>query len=327
MNYLGVKASNKGSPKGQSPFARYPLVVIVGPTAVGKSELAIYLAQIFDGEIVSADSRQVYMDIGTAKPGLEERAAVPHHLIDQVDPDQDFSLALYKKLALHIIEDIQGRGKLALLVGGSGLYVWSVVEGWAIAQVPPDPEFRRSLEERAAREGSLALYHELQQVDPVGAEKIDSSNARRVIRALEVCRGAGGSLSQLLRKEPPWFDTFLVGLTAERGEIYRRIDSRVDDMVKCGLVDEVQGLIDRGYGLELSSMSGIGYRQIGEFLQGELDLATAIQRTKYETHRVARHQYAWFRLKDERIHWFDITRNIQEPIGRMIGDWLDGRKI
>ncbi len=295
------------------------VIALVGPTAVGKSKLSLALAHSLDAEIASADSRQVYryMDIGTAKPSLEDRASVSHHLIDVVNPDEDFSLALYQELAYKAIHDIQQRGKLALLIGGSGLYVWSVIEGWRIPQVPPNPEFRHQLEERAAREGNLALYEELQKVDPVAARKIEPRNVRRVIRALEVCQ-KGIPFSQLQQKEPPSFHTLIVGLTTSRDELYKRIDSRVDDMIKQGLVGEVQGLVGRGYSFDLPSMSSLGYKQIGMFLQGKLDLPTAIQQIKFETHRLARHQYNWFRLDDQRIHWFDIKQETEPAVQRLV---------
>jgi tRNA dimethylallyltransferase len=304
------------------------LVGIVGPTAVGKSKLAIHLASIFSSELGNADSRQVYryLDIATAKPGPEERALIPHYLIDVVTPDQDFNLALYQEMALHVIGDIQQRHKLPLMVGGSGLYVWSVIEGWKVPPVPPDPRWRLGLEERATREGNLVLYRELENIDPAAAAKIDPSNLRRVIRALEVCRATGAPLSRLWAKEPPGFETLLIGLTTERDDLYRRIDLRVDEMIERGLVDEVRGLIDRGYSLDLPAMSGIGYHQIGLFLQGEMDLATAIQQIKFETHRIARHQYAWFRPGDNRIHWFDIRKGVEQPVERLIEAWLEERK-
>jgi tRNA dimethylallyltransferase len=285
------------------------LVAIVGPTAVGKSRLALALAQTLGGEIVSADSRQVYryMDIGTAKPGPAERALVPHHLIDIIDPDQDFSLALYQKLAYQAIRDIQGRGKLPFLVGGSGLYVWSVVEGWQIPQVPPDPKLRGGLEARAAREGIASLYGELKALDPVAASRLDPRNVRRVIRALEVCRSTGVAFSRLQQKKP-LFPTLLVGLTTEREDLYHRIDSRIDAMIEKGLVEEVRGLAGKGYGFDLPSMSGIGYRQIGMYLRGEMGLEAAIEQIKFESHRFARHQYAWFKLGDGRIHWFQAAQ-------------------
>jgi len=206
------------------------LVAIVGPTAVGKSRLAIHLAQTLGGEIVSADSRQVYrcMDIGTAKPSLKERALVPHHLIDVVDPDEDFSLALYQEMAYRSVEDIQRRGRMALLVGGSGLYVRAVIGGLRIPQVPPDAELRRSLEEKAATEGYMALYEELKEIDPDAAKNIDPRNLRRLIRAIEVCRLSGVPFSQLQGSSPS-FRTLVIGLTSERSELYRRIDLRVDE--------------------------------------------------------------------------------------------------
>ncbi|MGB2854941.1 MAG: tRNA (adenosine(37)-N6)-dimethylallyltransferase MiaA [Dehalococcoidia bacterium] len=303
------------------------LIAIVGPTAVGKSALAIRLAQVFDAEIVSADSRQVYryVDIGTAKPSPEERALVPHHLLDVVDPDEDFSLALYQEMAYQAVEDINRRGKLALLVGGSGLYIQAVIRGFRIPSAAPDPELRRNLEEKAVGEGYRALYKELEQVDADAARKIDPRNARRVIRALEVCYVTGLPFSQLQRREP-LFQTLVIGLTTAREDLYRRIDDRVDSMIERGLVQEVQALLERGYSLDLPSLSGLGYKQIGHYLQGEIELDTVVQRIKYETHRFARHQYAWFRPRDERIHWFDVRNGVEKPIQDLVQEFLGDRE-
>jgi tRNA dimethylallyltransferase len=302
------------------------LVAIVGPTGVGKSRLALDLAQALDGEIVSADSRQVYryMDIGTAKPTKKELSLVPHHLIDILSPAEDFGLAQYQKLAGEAIKDIQKRGKRAILVGGSGLYVWAVVEGWEIPKVVPDLKLRRKLEEKAAREGRSGLYQELAQVDPVAAQRIDPGNIRRIIRALEVYRGAEAPISQLQLKTKPLYETLMIGLTADRAELYRRIDLRVDEMIELGLVDEVRGLMDKGYALSLPAMSGIGYKQIGLYLKGELTLATAIQQIKFETHRLVRHQYSWFRLKDDRIRWFDIEKGVDSEIKTLVTRFIGG---
>jgi len=285
------------------------MIAIVGPTAVGKSELALHLAQYFAIEIISADSRQVYryMDIGTNKPSPAERESVPHYLIDVVEPDQDFSLAIYHQLAIEALKTIKQKGKLPLLVGGSGLYVWSLVEGWKIPQVPPDRKRRSQLEARAEQEGSQNLYQELQDIDPIATSKINPSNTRRIIRTLEIYHATGQRPSQLQRKEAPDFPILLIGLTGERSELYRRIDWRVDKMIQMGLVEEVEKLLKKGYSLSLPSMSGIGYKQICQFLQGEMTLPQAIDKIKYETHRLARHQYAWFRLGDSRIHWFDSS--------------------
>ena len=300
------------------------LVAIVGPTGVGKSRLALHLAQAFPGEVVGADSRQVYryMDIGTAKPGPEEMSLVPHHLISIVSPDESFSLAQYQALAYRTIRDIQQRDKLPFLVGGSGLYVWSVLEGWKIPPVPPDSEFRQNLEERAATSGIDELYQELMKVDPAAAQKIDPRNIRRVIRALEVRRKTRTSFSQLQAKETPSFNISIIGLTADRTELYRRIDLRIDEMIEQGLVVEVEKLVNMGYDFNLSAMSGIGYKQIGKFLKGELTLTAAIQQIKFETHRFVRHQYAWFRLKDDRIHWFDIKNRVDSEIEATLTEFL-----
>jgi tRNA dimethylallyltransferase len=302
-----------------------PLIAIVGPTAVGKSELALHLAQYFPIEIISADSRQVYryMDIGTNKPTPAERASVPHHIIDVVDPDEDFSLAMYHQMAIEALKAIQQKGKLPLLVGGSGLYVWSLVEGWKIPQVPPDQKLRRQLESRAEQEDSRSLYRELQDIDPMAAAKINPSNIRRIIRALEIYHAAGQPPSQLQRKEAPGFPILVIGLTRERSELYRKIDWRVDKMIQRGLVEEVEQLLKKGYSPSLPSMSGIGYKQIGQFLRGEMTLPEAIDKIKYETHRLARHQYAWFRLSDSRIHWFDMSGTEGKASSDFIGVVLD----
>jgi len=300
------------------------LVAIVGPTGVGKSRLALHLAQTFNGEIVSADSRQVYryMNIGTAKPTPQELSLVPHYLIDIINPDEGFSLAQYQQLAYKAIEDIQRRNKLALLVGGSGLYVWSVVEGWGVPQVPSDPEFRHSLERKAIEVGKDKLYQELMQVDPVAAQRIDPRNVRRIIRALEVYRNTETPFSQLQYKQAPLFDILIIGLTADRAELYRRVDLRVDEMIEQGLVAEVKKLVDMGYDFNLPAMSGIGYKQIGVFLRGELTLAAATQQIKFETHRFIRHQYSWFRLKDNRIRWFDIQSRAEPEITALLAKFI-----
>ena len=302
-----------------------PLVAIVGPTAVGKSGLALHLSLKFDCEIVNADSRQVYrhMDVGTAKASPEEQAQVPHHLIDVVDPDRDFNLALYLEQAAEAIRDIQRRGKLPLLVGGSGLYVWALLEGWRIPPVPPDPDLRKELESRAASEGVEVLYEELKQADPAAAQRTDPRNPRRVIRALEVSRQ--GTPASNVRSRGTSLSHLVIGLTTDRSKLYRRIDTRVDVMMERGLLAEIEGLIGRGYGLDLPSMSGLGYRQIGLFLRGETDLPTAIQQVKFDTHRFARHQYNWFRLQDERIHWFDAEHDTTTDVGDLIARFGTGR--
>jgi len=295
-----------------------PLFAIVGPTATGKSSLALELCQTLNGEIISADSRQVYryMDIGTAKPTVEEQAAVPHHLIDVVDPDEDFSLAMYQSRALEAVQDIQRRGKTAFLVGGSGLYVWALLEGWRIPPVPPNPSLRSELEAKARSEGVTVLYEKLKEIDPAAAERIDPRNVRRVIRALEVCQ-QGTQFSELQVKQP-FVDSVIIGLTTDRDNLYKRIDARVDSMIEKGLVAEVKSLMARGYGLDLPSMSSLGYKQIGLYLQGKTDLPTAIQQIKFDTHSFARHQYNWFRLKDKRINWFEAEKGTTKAVYRFV---------
>jgi len=302
------------------------LLAIVGPTGVGKSQLALHLAQTFPAEIVSADSRQVYrhMDIGTAKPTPEEMSLVPHHLIDIINPDEDFNLAQYQQLTYQAIDNIHQRHKLPVLVGGSGLYVWSILEGWQVPHVPPDPEFRESLQKKAGEVGPEGLYQELIKVDPAAARSIDPRNVRRVIRALEVCRYAPVPFSQLQQKQPTPFSALIIGLTTDRAELYRRIDSRVDRMIEQGLVEEVHRLVDMGYGFNLPSMSGVGYKQIGSFLKEELTLETAVRQIKTQTHRFVRHQYNWFRLRDDRIHWFDIQQKIEPQITAQVTEFISG---
>jgi len=302
------------------------LVAVIGPTAAGKSQLALHVAQNFRGEIVNADSRQVYryMDIGTAKPTPAELSLIRHHLIDLIDPDESFSLAIYQRLAFEAIEDIQQRNKLPLLVGGSGLYVWSVIEGWQIPPIPPNAEFRQGLEKRAKEKGGYTLFQELQKVDPVAATMIMPGNLRRIIRALEIFQKTGRPVSELWQKQPPPYPILIIGLTMQRDNLYHRVDSRIDEMIKQGLVDEVKELMAKGYGLDLPSMSGIGYKQIAKFIQGEMDLTSAIEQLKKETHRFARHQYAWFRPGDARIHWLNEYDDVPKEAANLVASFLAG---
>jgi tRNA dimethylallyltransferase len=301
------------------------LIAIIGPTGIGKTKLAIQLALLYNGEIVNADSRQIYrfMDIGTAKPTGEELALIPHHLVDIIEPDNEFSLAEYQRLADDAIQDIQRRGKIPFLVGGSGLYVWAVLEGWVIPKVAPDVIFRQGLEKRAELGQGGDLYRELEEIDPAAAKKIDPHNIRRVIRALEVNKVSDSTFSRLQKKQAPPFRTLIIGLTAERKELYRRADERVDNMLKQGFVDEVDTLLKKGYNLGLPAMSSIGYREIGQYLNGGLTLEEAVYKIKTGTHRFIRHQYAWFRLKDERIKWFDAEKANKSEIESTVDDFIN----
>jgi tRNA dimethylallyltransferase len=262
------------------------------------------------------------MDIGTAKPTPQELDRIPHHLIDIIGPDEDFSLAVYQEMAYRAIQDIHRRGKLPFLVGGTGLYVKAVLEGWQIPGVSPDPEFRYNIEKRASERNIDELYEELVAADPDAAAKIDRRNVRRVIRALEVRAKAGKAFSKLGRKKAPAFISFIIGLTAGRAELYRLVDRRVDEMIERGFVREVENLLKMGYDLDLPSMSGIGYRQVGQFLKGELTLEAATLKIKTETHRFIRHQYAWFRPEDEKIHWFDIGQKDDLEIEKTLAEFL-----
>ncbi len=273
------------------------LTAIVGPTAVGKTALAVALAQQLGAEIVSADSRQLYrlMDLGTAKPTPAERAAAPHHLLDLCDPDEPFSLAAYQELATQAIAAIVTRGRPPLLVGGTGQYLAAVLEGWQVPRVAPQPELRASLERAAAEHGAAALHARLAAVDPAAATQIAPSNVRRVIRALEVYSVTGVPISAQQTREPPPYAIRTLWLTRPREELYARADARADAMVAAGLADEVADLRRRGYGWELPSMSSLGYIQLRPFLEGEATLAACVERLKFDTHSFIRRQEAWFR--------------------------------
>jgi tRNA dimethylallyltransferase len=301
------------------------LIAIVGPTGIGKSRLALHLASVFQGEIVNADSRQVYcyMDIGTAKPTPQELATIPHHLIDIINPDDDFSLAVYQEMANKAIDAIFKRGRLPFLVGGTGLYIRAVIEGWRVPGVSPDPQFRYNIEKRIVDGNIDEIYQELVLADPEAAAKIDRRNVRRVIRALEVRAKTGKAFSKLGRKTSPPFEPFVIGLTVARSELYRNADRRIDDMIERGFVKEVENLLKMGYDFNLPSMSGIGYRQIGQYLRNELTLEAAVQKIKTDTHRFIRHQYAWFRLTDKKIHWFDITQTEDIEIEKAVQEFLN----
>ena len=285
----------------------HPLIAIVGPTAVGKSKLALELARRFEGEIINGDSRQVYrhMDIGTAKPSVQERALVPHHLVDIVDPDEPYSLALYLEQARKAVQDTQERGKLPILVGGTGQYVWGLLEGFHAPQVAPNQSLRARLEAQAVDEGQEALWQRLHEVDPTAASRIDHRNVRRVVRALEVFHETGIPFSQAQGREKPPYRSMVIGLTMERPRLYERIDRRVEAMAAGGWPQEVSDLLERGYQPELPSMSSLAYREMASYVRVELPLEEAVARIKTATHRFARHQYAWFRPGDSRISWLD----------------------
>ncbi len=292
------------------------VLVLAGPTAVGKTATSLLLARELGGEIVSADSRQVYrgMDIGTAKVTPAERAEIPHHLIDIRNPDETISLGEYKVLADAVIAGILARGRLPMLVGGTGQYVRAVVEGWQIPRVPPQPELRQELEELAAREGKEAVFSRLQMLDPASAQAIDYRNLRRVIRAIEVTMVAGRPFSELQTKQPPPWRVVQIGLTRPREALYARADARIESMFEAGWVEEVRALLARGYTPDLPSFASLGYREVAAYLAGDYDLAEAKRLIRRATRAFIRRQYNWFRLTNPDIHWFDLAEVGTEEI-------------
>lgn len=303
-----------------------PLIVIVGPTAVGKTELALRLCEELGGEVISADSRQIYkgMDIGTAKPTAEERRRVPHHLVDLIEPHEGFTLVQYQEMAYEAIDDVLSRGRLPFLVGGTGLYVKALAEGFSVPRVEPKMARRRAFLKEARERGTEALHARLKEVDPVAAARIDPRNVRRVVRALEVYEATGQPISRLQRKEPPPYRVLKMGLTMERKALYRRIDERVDRMMEMGLLEEVKGLVEKGYGYHLPAMSGLGYKQLGLYLRGEIDLAEAVRMIKSETRRFVRQQYKWFRLDEETINWIEVDGDPYAEARAVVGAFLGG---
>ena len=309
-------------------LASTPVVFIVGPTAAGKSRLALDLAHRFDGEVINADSRQVYrhMDIGTAKPSSDEQAQVHHHLLDILDPDNNFDLASFLSLAHVSVREIDRRGNLPFVVGGSGQYIWSLVEGWSVPKVPPHPNFRQKKLEEAECNGPLSIYQQLQEADPTRAVQIDPRNLRRVIRALEVHHYGQSSDAASQQKHRPLENRLIIGLTLEREALYRRIDARVDRMLASGLLEEVRALATKGYCLGQGPLSSPGYRELGQHLAGEISLEEAVQRTKFQTHRLARRQYTWFKLLDERVKWLDgAATDLETQAAELVSAFQSGR--
>ena len=298
------------------------MIAIVGATATGKTSLAIELAGRLGGEFeaINADSRQVYryMDIGTAKPTAAEREALPHRLIDIVDPDEGFSLGRWLQLAKEALDEAWEQGRVPIVVGGTGQYLWALLEGWRVPRVPPQEELRREMEARPPKD----LLAELRRVDPESQKFIEPKNVRRVIRALEVYYATGKPLSHWRTKDAPSFQSLVIGLRIAREALYERTDARVDAMVASGFPDEVRGLVERGYGCELSSMSGIGYRELCAHLSGEMALDEAVARTKTGTHRLARHQNTWFKAGDERIRWIEANEGASGAAAAVVAEWL-----
>jgi len=301
-----------------------PLLTVVGPTAVGKTATATQLCADFRGEVISADSRQIYrgLDIGTAKPTPDERAAATHHLVDIIDPDQVLGLAEFQEMAYAAINGVLSRDRVPFLVGGTGQWIKGVIEGWGVPRVSPDYALRAELEAEADRAGARVLHARLAEVDPNAASKIDYRNVRRVIRALEVYVKTGIPISQHQRAQPPPYRDLQIGLTMPREMLYARVDTRVEHMLERGLLDEVRRLVNQGYALDLPAMSGLGYRQIGQHLAGEISLDEAVRLIKKETRRFIRQQYNWFRLDDPTIRWFDVSGEFYDALRELIARFL-----
>lgn len=284
----------------QDQIGEPPLIAVVGPTASGKTDVGVVLTQRMNGEIVSADAVAVYrgLDIGSAKPNLRERNSVPFHIIDVADPDEDFSLADFERLAGAAISDIRARGKVPILVGGTGLYVRSVTATLSMPAVPPQPDFRAGLWAEAEASGSAGLHERLTAADPVSAQKIAANDTKRVIRALEVFYVTGQAMSSFHTPEGvqgiPRLNTFVFGLDLPRTVLYERIENRVDAMMANGFLSEVSDLLEQGYGPDLKSMQSLGYRQLTQCLRGELSLDDAVAELKRATRRYAKRQISWF---------------------------------
>jgi tRNA dimethylallyltransferase len=305
-----------------------PLVIILGPTAVGKTSLSIALASSLDGEIVSADSRLLYrgMDIGTAKPTPAEMQGIPHHLIDVADPDEIWSLAIYQPEAYKRIDGIHSRGKLPFLVGGTGQYIRSIIEGWHIPPQEPDLALRDAISYWAEEIGAEGLHKRLERIDPAAANKIDYRNLRRTVRALEVIFKTGERFSDLRQKQTCRYNPLILGIDHPRESLYARIDHRVEQMLEAGLVEEVQGLLKAGYAPDLPTLSAIGYAEIIQYLQGDLSLAEAVALIKRNTRIFVRRQANWFKPDDERITWFTASPHIEDAMAAYIRRNLDGIK-
>lgn len=287
-----------------------PLVVIVGPTAVGKTAFAVEVAKKLDGEVVSADSRLFYrrMDIGTAKPPLEDLAGVPHHLIDVAEPDEPWSLVLFQEQAQKVIASIHAHGKLPFLVGGTGQYIKAVIEGWQAPLQQPDFEMRQILETWGSEIGPHELHNRLGIIDPEAAKHIEPGNLRRTVRALEVIFKTGSRFSEQRMKSKSPYSICVIGLKRPRAELYMRIDSRIDQMIAAGLMDEVKNLLVKGFSPNLPTLSAIGYREMIAVINGTISMDEAIMQMKRLTRQFVRRQSNWFKESDPNIHWLDANQ-------------------
>jgi len=305
--------------------SKSPLILIVGPTAVGKTEIAIELAERLNGEIVSADSRLFYrgMDIGTAKPSRAEQARMPHHLIDIANPDEILSLAVFQQKARDAISDIHIRNKLPFLVGGTGQYIRAVTEGWTPPEVQPDEHLRDELTKQKEENGIYWLHERLRALDPESAKKIDARNFRRTIRALEVILTTGKKFSEQRGQSDSLYRLVTMGLTRPRAELYARVDARIDTMFANGFLDEAKSLLESGYSPSLPTMSAIGYRECVQVLEGKITLEEAKQAIRRATRVFVRRQANWFKESDPNIAWFKVEEGVIDEIENTIRSSVD----
>ena len=301
---------------------------MVGPTATGKTSLGIDLALQLDGEVVNADSRLFYygMDVATAKPTQNEIKGIPHHLIDFLSPSEQYNLAEYLKKARLVITEILDRGKVPILVGGSGQYVWAIIEGWEVPEIQPDPSLRSHLELKLAQNGIGPLAEQLAAISPITAETTDLRNPRRVIRAIErvQSKSINSSFTEGRSSDSP-FDHYIVGLMIDRTNLHARVLERLDSMDKNGWKQEVELLLQAGYSTKNRALSAIGYPQMISHLNGECDFSESIRLTAVATNRLIRHQNNWFKQNDTRINWFDMTSDPKRHTQSIISaatEWL-----
>ena len=302
------------------------VIVIVGPTAVGKTKLSIDLAKLFDTEIVSADSMQIYkyMDIGTAKPTMAEMSGIKHYMIDEVDPTVEFSVAQYKERAEKYLDEIIAKGKTPIVIGGTGLYINSLIYNIQFSESINDLDYRIQLMESANIKGNEWLHNLLVDVDPESAQRLHSNDVKRIIRALEVYKVTGETMTyhqSVSRLTPSKYDFIIIGLSMDRESLYERINKRVELMVLQGLIEEVTTLVEKGYSKNLTSMQGIGYKEIINYLEGNATLDDAIEIIKQESRRYAKRQFTWFR-RVEGIRWFDITNIDYKNIFKTVHEYV-----
>lgn len=299
---------------------RPKIIAVVGPTASGKTALAIQIARQLDGEIVSADSRQVYrgMDIGTAKPTREEMRAVPHHLIDIKNPDEEYTVAEYKADAVEALRDILARKKFPIMAGGTGLYIKSVVENLDIPKIKADPILRKKIEDEIKTEGLQAVFEKLVALDPEAAYIVDPKNPRRIVRALEVAITTGIPFTVQRKKQEPIFNALVLGLNPPPEMLRTRINGRVDQMMRDGLIAEVEGLVKK-YGADCQAFDAIGYREIIDNFRGRCSLAEAVAQMKMNTWHYAKRQITWFK-KDKTVRWVENGGDAFTEIKKWRGD-------